>query len=206
MPGTANPESFGGAGTTPVSSTLPVPTIDRDLLAELADALAKIESLHSDNAFLERRYKDIDAFASSARLDLAALRESEAIARSQAKDGVALLQGTLLGRITMLEGEVTRLQRQNEILVQQARLTGDDVRERANRAPEMEEEVARWRRRAGNAEREVERLKEVLENLEDAEYNPEGTASKTMTPTVPVPATLFTPTLAQVPAPEHIQQ
>jgi chromosome segregation ATPase len=142
------------------------------LQAELTEALAKISSLTSDNDFLRGRYQEASAFVTSTQSELIALRESEAIARSQATDGVALVSGALQSRIAVLEAEVKRLEATVKLLERKDELTGDDTREKVMRVMELEEEVGRWRRRAGNAEREVERMKDVLETLEDGEYKP----------------------------------
>lgn len=149
-------------------------SISEDLHVELADARAQIAQLEADKEFLRARYTEVDAFATSTRTELTALRESEAIARSQATDGVELVRNTLRDRVIFLEGEVTRLTKQNHLLAERDRLTGEDLRARAARVEEVEAETARWRRRAGNAEREVERLRDALENIDDGEYRPPG--------------------------------
>jgi hypothetical protein len=172
-PLSASPTPAPPTPNIPSSHSPPV-LLPVDIAAQLAEAQARITQLSADNDFLRARYADVDAFATSARAELATLRESEALARSQATDGVGLVRGMFENRVAFLEGEVARLQRGHGVQEAQGRHTGDELRERAARVEEMEAEVSRWRRRAGNAEREAERLKEALEVGEDGEYQPPG--------------------------------
>jgi hypothetical protein len=143
-----------------------------DLRTQLMAAHAQIAQLVSDNTFLRARYAELDAFASAARAELDSLREAAAIARSQATDGVELVRGTLGERVSFLEDELARARCEASVADGQTRATDDDVRSRAARVEEAEAELTRWRRRAGLAEHEVERLRETLMNSEDADYAP----------------------------------
>jgi hypothetical protein len=140
------------------------------IAAQLAAALTKLADAEKERDFLRRRYTEVDAFADGARRELTTLRESEAIARSQAADGVALVRDTFEGRLTLLELELARVRREKEIMIAQASATDDGVRGRAAEADEARADAERWRIRAERAEREVARLREALEGAADGEY------------------------------------
>ena len=91
------------------------------------------------------------------------------------------MRASFTAQLTALQSEVDRLRTANNLLVERARRTDDDVRERAALEPEWRRQVGRWEERfelrdaeAEEAERDAEekgrkvrRLKRKLEDAED---------------------------------------
>jgi hypothetical protein len=140
----------------------------KDVELELAETKARLAETEKDRDFFRARHVEVDAFASEARLELSQLRESEALARSQARDGVDLIQRTFEGTLDTLQQELIRVKGQNFILREKDRLTTDDVRHRAAQFDEAEVIIETWKRRAQNAEKE---LADILKQLEASNDN-----------------------------------
>lgn len=141
------------------------------LEVELAAAKERITSVEKDVALFREQHGIVTAFADGATDELIALRESEALARSRADDGVAMVRGMFENRIRAIEQELEEQKRLNKILTEKDERTNDAVRREAAEAVQLREERNRWKERASRAEREEARLQELVESLEDGSYH-----------------------------------
>ena len=125
------------------------------LRGEKARALADVD-------FFREQYQKASAFASTTRSENEELSARATLAESQAVNGVAMVRATFEARVAKLEAEVRKHKALSELLTKQARLTGDDVRFKAARLPEVERNFAKFKERFWEMEDELEETKDDL--------------------------------------------
>lgn len=147
--------------------------LQRELVAEQTRAT----SAEKDRDFFREQHALVKGFADGVTDEVVALRESEAIARGQATDGVQLIRSTFEGRLRETARQRRELKNLNAILVEKDRRTDDEVRRRAASVPELEIERDKWEaravladRKAAHFEREAARLTELVEMIDDGSY------------------------------------
>ena len=140
-------------------------------IQELEQEVARLQKSYdnsvNDNAFLRRAYQDASnkAVAEVQRND--ALEEEMKILRGQLKFG--LKQKEMLGAAVekKRETEMTQLRMQNKVLLNQSRLTDDDVRRRASAYGKMKHERDQLLQKNGELHEKYEALSERNEELVD---------------------------------------
>ncbi|KZV64233.1 hypothetical protein PENSPDRAFT_564702, partial [Peniophora sp. CONT] len=118
-----------------------------------------------DVDFYRGQYEQASTFVKETRAENDLLVERTEIAEGQARDGVQLIRAEAVVQQKALSDEITRLRTTNDILVERARRTDDDIRERAALEPEWRRQVRKLKKQVEVAEEEVERLEGVVAKL-----------------------------------------
>nr|VWO94273.1 N/A [Ganoderma boninense] len=141
----------------------------------------RVKGIEDDRDLFRKLYDDASTHAQRLARENAELEEGRQRAEGRAQAGVAMVKATFTAQVAALKAEVERLTALVKVLNDKDARTDDDVRARAAREPELQEENAVLRRDNMELRRKVEQMliigtaaKWADDDREDEDYVPDG--------------------------------
>ena len=140
----------------------------------------RVKSIEDDRDLLRKLYDDVSTHAQRLARENVELEEGRQRAEDRAQAGVAMVKATLNAQVVALKAEAEQLAALVKVLKDKDERTNDEVRARAAREPELQEENAQLRRENMEMRRKVEKMlmvgtatKRAEDDGEDADYVPD---------------------------------
>ena len=118
----------------------------------------RIKSIEDDRDLFRKLYDDASTHAQRLARENAELEEGRQRAEGRAQTGVAIVKATFTTQVVALTAEVERLTALVKVLTDKDARTNDEVRARAAREPELQEENALLRRENMEMRRKMEKM------------------------------------------------
>ncbi|KAI1789803.1 hypothetical protein LXA43DRAFT_974076 [Ganoderma leucocontextum] len=150
------------------------------------DCEGRVKTIEDDRDLFRKLYDDASSHAQRLARENVELEEGRQRAEGRAQAGVAIVKATFTAQVAALRAEVERLTALVKILSDKDTRTNDEVRARAAREPELQEENAQLRRENMEMRKKVEKMLIVgaathwaEDDGEDEDYvpDPEGESS-----------------------------
>ncbi|KAM5533973.1 hypothetical protein V8D89_012398 [Ganoderma adspersum] len=118
----------------------------------------RVKSIEDDRDLFRKLYDDASTHAQRLARENAELEEGRQRAEGRAQAGVAMVKATFTVQVAALTAEVERLTALVKVLTDKDARTNDEVRTRAAREPELQEENALLRRENMEMRRKMEKM------------------------------------------------
>ncbi|KAI0719991.1 hypothetical protein C8T65DRAFT_634525 [Cerioporus squamosus] len=143
-------------------------TLSERLQTTIQTWTARVRSAEEDRDLYKKLFDDASTNAQRLARENRALEERAVLAEGQVEQGLAMVRGVHQEQVQKLQKEVERWKGLCRILTEKDERTNDDVRRRASLMPTLHEENVRLRMDLQTARREIEKLKELMEDMASA--------------------------------------